>query len=576
MNTVLLGSFVKAGDTIRISIKVQEARTGKILTSDRVEGVGESSIFPMVDDLTRRIKGRFEIPAEATAELDRGLKDITTSSVEAYRYYAEGIELHEREKEQEAIPLFEKALAIDPGFAMAMAKLSIAHNNQGHEKEAQEYARRAVEHADRLTARERYYIEGNYYSRREATFGDSIQAYKKAVELYPDFGPARSNLARAYLFFEHYDETIRHGEELRRQGMRFASSHDILAEAYFDRGDAVKAEQVYRDFVRGNPENGTGHQQLGFHLARVGKPQEALAAFQKAEALDPENLWPELGRFVVFTLGSDPERCLASSGKMKASREPFWRWMGAFDEGLTRLYQGRSREALSAVEKAARTFSEPGDLSARANAYSAHILIEKGEARSALERSESAAREGEGTTNGWAGLFYRALAEEHLGRKAEAEKTAEQLRQQTEALPTEREKRRYHHLKGKIALSGGDVPRALEELKLAESTLPARGSPGPSDLPQHAPLWFSLGEAYLAAKDQDRAAEYFRRIVESTSERLQWPILYVRSFYFLGKIHENRGELEKAREHYRRFVDYWKDGDLDRERVAEAERKLSR
>ena len=50
-------------------------------------------------------------------------------------------------------------------------------------------------------------------------------------------------------------------------------------------------------------------------------------------------------------------------------------------------------------------------------------------------------------------------------------------------------------------------------------------------------------------------------------------IPYVRSFYFLGKIHENRGEMENAREYYRRFYEFWKDGDMDRERVEEAQKK---
>lgn len=60
----------------------------------------------------------------------------------------------------------------------------------------------------------------------------------------------------------------------------------------------------------------------------------------------------------------------------------------------------------------------------------------------------------------------------------------------------------------------------------------------------------------------------------STVEHVQWPIPYARSFYFLGKIHENRGEVEKARECYRRFYDYWKDGDMDLEQVEEAKSKL--
>ena len=79
---------------------------------------------------------------------------------------------------------------------------------------------------------------------------------------------------------------------------------------------------------------------------------------------------------------------------------------------------------------------------------------------------------------------------------------------------------------------------------------------------------------YPAAGDEVKAADYFRRVAESKSEHTFWPIQYVRSFYFLGKIHEKRGEMEKSREYYRRFVGFWKDGDMDRERVEEAKRKI--
>ncbi len=67
---------------------------------------------------------------------------------------------------------------------------------------------------------------------------------------------------------------------------------------------------------------------------------------------------------------------------------------------------------------------------------------------------------------------------------------------------------------------------------------------------------------------------WFERIIESTTERFWSPLPYVRSFYFLGTIHENRGDMGRAREYYRRFHEYWKDGDMDRERVEEAKRKL--
>jgi hypothetical protein len=74
----------------------------------------------------------------------------------------------------------------------------------------------------------------------------------------------------------------------------------------------------------------------------------------------------------------------------------------------------------------------------------------------------------------------------------------------------------------------------------------------------------------MAAGHRAEALAWFQQIADSGWEHVSWPLPYVRSFYFLGKIHESQGEVGKARENFQRFVDFWKDGDLDRERVAEA------
>ena len=58
--------------------------------------------------------------------------------------YAEGINLHERDREQEAAALFEKAIAVDPAFAMAYAKLAVTENNLGHLDRRDKYAAAAL------------------------------------------------------------------------------------------------------------------------------------------------------------------------------------------------------------------------------------------------------------------------------------------------------------------------------------------------------------------------------------------------------------------------------------------------
>ena len=92
--------------------------------------------------------------------------------------------------------------------------------------------------------------------------------------------------------------------------------------------------------------------------------------------------------------------------------------------------------------------------------------------------------------------------------------------------------------------------------------------------PPHVEVWFALGEAYMGAGRTKDAEAWFQKIADAGMERSLRPIPFVRSFYYLGKIREGRGDMTGAREAYRRFVGYWKDGTMDRDRVAEAERKI--
>jgi tetratricopeptide (TPR) repeat protein len=252
---------------------------------------------------------------------------------------------------------------------------------------------------------------------------------------------------------------------------------------------------------------------------------------------------------------------------------------GSIRLALDRLYRGRSHQGLDLLEQAMRTYEEQDANSGVTHNYAAHVLLEQGRAARALEHAERAQSENKGNFPEWGGLFYASLAQAELGRLDEAQATADDLRRIAEALPTVKEKRRYHHLMGVLCLGRGEARSAVEDLERAHSMLPQRGFEGWSGhgyarLPQHVPIWFSLARTYLEAGDEDHSAGWFRRVAESTTEHIFWPIPYVKSFYFLGKIHENRGDMEKAREYYRRFYEYWKDGDMDRERVEEAKKKL--
>jgi tetratricopeptide (TPR) repeat protein/predicted Ser/Thr protein kinase len=572
VNTVLLGSFIKAGDNIRISIKVQEAATGKILISDRVEGVGESSLFPMVDDLTRRIKTKFDVPRPTDAELDRDLKDVTTASIEAYRHYAEAMSLHDRLKEEEAVPLLEKAVAIDPGFAMALAKLSIIHGNLYHPEDSAMYSQRALEHLDRLTARERYYVEGVHYSRRPETLSRAIEAYRKAVELYPDHASARNNLAVLYMNVERYPEAREHYQELRQRRMTFAGTYDGLARCYAAQGEFQEGAEVLEEYLSRNPASAAAHGSLGDYLLDWGKLDEALDALNKAASLAPGDFRPLNARWRVFVLRDQWADADAAAKRLLESSDPFQKWLGSIALATTELYRGRLKRALDYGEQAVQVYRESREFSASARLIIAQCLLETEQPARALELALVARREAKDEWPERDGVALAALAQAGLGRAEEAKKSASELKRLADRLPFETSQRGYHQLLGELALSRGEWLAAIEELKKAESLLRFRGLPGPPT--PHVPIRFALASAYLGAGDDAQAAVWFQRILESPTERIWWPIAYVRSLYFLGKIHEKRGEMGKAREFHRRFLGYWGEGEIDRERVEEVKKKL--
>ena len=85
----------------------------------------------------------------------------------------------------------------------------------------------------------------------------------------------------------------------------------------------------------------------------------------------------------------------------------------------------------------------------------------------------------------------------------------------------------------------------------------------------HLRVWYSLGLALFEEDEEEQAIEWFQRAIEARPHIFD-PVAYVRSHFYLGQIFEDLGDDEQAAQYYRRFLDFWADGDMDRERVEEA------
>jgi tetratricopeptide (TPR) repeat protein len=341
-------------------------------------------------------------------------------------------------------------------------------------------------------------------------------------------------------------------------------------------GQTKKACEILQQSVEQRPNSAYGYRNLGDALTVAGKLDEAWFALQRAQSLASGDYRIVQSQWAVHALRGRWLEADELAKKMSTSQDPSIRSRAMCMLATSSLHQGRHGMGLEYLDRAIKSFSTPGYSTSEVYNIVARTHLIKGNTAQALALAEKAKNEGKGHFPEWEGIFYSALAQARLGREAEARKTAEVLKTRTASMPTNKETRRYHHLLGLLALLEGDAPSAIEELELAASMLPARGLHfyPRVEQPKHIPIWCALGRAYLENGDEDRALRWFRRVSGAGTERLWWPVPHVRSFYYLGKIYERRGETDKAREHYRRFYEYWKDGDLDRDRVEEARRFL--
>ncbi len=571
--TIVLGNFVRLGEVLQVAFSVERPTDGEILQSDRFEGRGDESLFAVVDELSAAIRNRFEVaPHPAGAPT---VEDVTTSSIEAWRHYTEGLALYQQAKFSEAVPLLEKAVEIDPEFALALSTLGRLYQNLRQPLLEREFKRRAVEHADRLPTDRRYAVQGTFYSSEWTTYGQAIAAFRRAVELYPDRTAHRSNLAAFLMFQEHYEAALEHYEILLRQGTQFAPTYSAAANAYAALGRLEIGRRLLEDLVARSPEQWYPHLGLAWYLTIGDEPAAATAALERAAALRPGESNVEYAGWRLEVSRENWPQAAIRAQNLLDSDDTHARWLGATSAARNLLYKGQSEAALERFRQATRAYPEPESFTALAHAWSAELLLARGEPRQALREARLAQELGAGQWPEILGLFLAASAELDLGLDASESET--RLRQLWASNPNPVEERQLHRLAARRSAAAGEHRKAVEALLKAEALLPARGTEMHWHvLPDHVPLWFELGLAEVQAGRQEQALHWFEAVAESGDEHIQFPIPWVRGFYHLGQVQHQLGDEAQARRQLSRFVELWGSGDLDLRKLEEAAEAANR
>jgi serine/threonine protein kinase len=127
VNHTISGSYIRAGGNIIVTMVLQKPHTGEVINSHKVTCRGEEEITPRIDELTRLVKLDLELSKDQIArDPDREIESITTNFPEAFKHYQEGLDAQNRRFIEKAHDHFQKAVEIDPTFAMAHVYLAIS------------------------------------------------------------------------------------------------------------------------------------------------------------------------------------------------------------------------------------------------------------------------------------------------------------------------------------------------------------------------------------------------------------------------------------------------------------------
>ena len=574
---ILQGNYTKAGENFRINYMLHETATEELISSEMVEGKGEESIFSMVDELTRRIKANFKLsPQEIASDIDKQIGKITTSSPEAYKYYFEGRKNQDKGYFSKAIQFYKSAVAIDPEFATAYRSMAMAYSNLGYRAEERKCLQKSFELSDRVSDRERYRNQADFYIYSERTYDKAIDAYNKLLELYPEDWAGGNNLGRLYINLEEWDKAIERFEVYIQNKEETVYPYANQSIPYMAKGMNDKARDILEYYLN----NFTDHVFIRYALALnylcQGKYDLALVEVDKGLSLNPAFNYLFLIKGDICQYRTDFINAEREYQKLLEIEELTAHAWGRGRLAALNLLQGRFEKSKDQAKQGIELAKKLGE-KARESFF--HFLLaytyQKSEnLEAALEEYNKAwisAVEAESLSRQRFALYAKGLAYLDMKSMTEAQRVAHELKEIIEKGMNRKAIRYYHHLMGMIELEKEDFSKAIDYLNKALSLLPYQYS-GSDD---HALFIEPLASAYYKAGDFDKAREEYERITRLTTGRLYYGDIYARSFYMLGKIYEQKGNTAKAIEHYEKFLDLWKDADPGIAEVEDAKERLA-
>jgi serine/threonine protein kinase/Flp pilus assembly protein TadD len=525
IKAMLTGSIASLGSQYVISLDAVNASNGESLARQQAEANSKEEVLNALHKAGSRLRGKLGESLASVEKYDKPLSEATTSSLEALKALSLGDVKHNAGQELAALPDYQRAVELDPNFAMAYARLGAVYSNLGQEELSEENRKKAFELRDRASEREKLYITSHYY-------GDSGQLEKgiTALELYKqtyprDFLPY-NNLASTYNQLGQYEYALDSARLASQLDPDSVSAYENLAMAYAGLNRLDEAKATLNTGLKHLPNNDIVH----WMMSTIAWHQNDLATMERELA-------------IVKSSGPQGE-FLVTGTRMSVA-----------------MYHGQLKQA-QAYEAKADDMARQVKLtetSASGRAQEAFWEAVFGFRSQAIQSANQALKDSQSRN-----VVQNATVALALGGEEErALKTINELAA----------KRPYDTIvqyvdvpgiKAIVALNHNQPSKAIDLLDGA--MVYARADSG---------VLYGRGMAYLQAQRGKEAAEAFQRIIDLRAAHFIDPSAAI-AHLGLARAYSLQGDTSRSRIEYQNFLALWRDADPDIPLLKQAKEEYAR
>ena len=512
IKAMLTGSIANLGSQYVITLDAINASSGDALARQQAEANSKEQVLTALHKASSNLRGKLGESLGSIQKYGKPLSEATTSSLDALKALTLGDTKHNASDELGALPDYQRAVELDPNFAMAYARLGAVYNNLGQTELSEQYRKKAFELRDRASEREKLYIASHYYT-DSGQLDKGIAALELYKQTYPRDMTPYNNLANEYSSLGQYENALENAKQSVELDPDSLSSYENLGLAYAGLNRLDEAKTTLNAAVQRVPNNPYIHS----YLAAFAWLQNDKASMDRE--LELTKAGGTQGQLIITQM-----------------QVPLAVWQGKFREA--------SAFEIKAEEMARRTGLK--ETAASGHAQEAIVEAAVGLRLQALADANDVIKNSH-TQNA---LVTAAAALALVGEDTRALKLVNDLAAQR-PYDTIVQNVNLPLVKAIVAMNNNRPKEAADLLDGA--MVYARANAG---------VLYARGMAGLQAKQGKEAADAFQRILDHRAVFILDPAVLL-AHLGLARAYALQGNTAQSRIEYQNFLAYWKDADPD-------------